>query len=257
VSFRDRFAALSSDYARYRPRYPERLFAYLASLTAGRGRAWDCATGSGQAALGLTPYFRQVIATDPSEWQISNAVRHEKIVYVVSGAGRVEIESGSVDLVTVAQALHWLPHDEFYKEVRRVLRPEGIIAAWGYSFIRGPAPVQKALEEFHEEVIKPLWLPENRLSDEGFVSLPFPFEELTPPPMTMEARWDLNHLAGFLSSWTVVQRYKEQQGVDVVEPLLERLRPAWGDPGRRLRFSWPIKLRVGGLRRRRLSPSAP
>ncbi|MDT7807764.1 MAG: hypothetical protein QOJ70_1577 [Acidobacteriota bacterium] len=247
TNFTDPFARLSSGYAKYRPRYPERLFVHLASLVSRHERAWDCATGNGQAALGLAPYFRQVVATDPSEEQIANALSHERIVYAVAPSEEVDIESGSVDLVTVAQALHWFAHDEFYSEVRRVLAREGVFAAWGYSFIRAPDPVQSVLEEFHEDVIKPFWLPENRLSDEEFESLPFPFEELDAPPLTMEAVWDLNHLTGFLGTWSVVQRYKDERGVDVLKPLLEKLKHVWHDPERSLEFSWPIKLRVGRL----------
>jgi SAM-dependent methyltransferase len=245
TNFTDPFARLSSGYAKYRPRYPERLFAHLSSLVPRHERAWDCATGNGQAALGLARYFRQVVATDPSAGQIAHALPHERVIYGVASAEKVDIESGSVDLVTVAQALHWFAHDGFYSEVRRVLTREGVFAAWGYSFIRAPEPVQSVLEEFHEQVIKPLWLPENRLSDEGFESLPFPFEEFGSPPITMEALWDLNHLVGFLGTWTVVQRYREASGVDVLEPLLDKLRIAWGDTERSLRFIWPIKLRVG------------
>src|SRR5690606_4114436 len=70
TTFEDHFSQIAASYAQYRPQYPPTLYAYLAQNAPGRALAWDCATGNGQAALGLAAYFDQVIATDASAEQI-------------------------------------------------------------------------------------------------------------------------------------------------------------------------------------------
>src|SRR5215213_1433319 len=106
AAFKDNFSRQAGTYAQYRPNYPDELFSYLATLTPGRSLAWDCGTGNGQAALSLTPYFDRVYATDPSAEQIKNAVQHPKIEYKVQKAEECGLENASVDLITVAQAIH-------------------------------------------------------------------------------------------------------------------------------------------------------
>jgi ubiquinone/menaquinone biosynthesis C-methylase UbiE len=245
MSFKDHFSRVAASYTRYRPHYPKELFDYLASLTAERERAWDCATGSGQAATGLAEHFDQVIATDASAQQPANAVKHEKIIYKISAAESTDIESDSVDLVTVAQALHWLNLDDFYTEAKRVLKPGGVIAVWVYRFVYVSDEIDQLLEEYHEGVVKPFWSPENSVADERFLSIPFTFEEIQPPTIFMEASWDLEHLKGFLGTWSATQKYKEQKNADPVEIISDRLQNAWGDPLTQRKISWPLILRVG------------
>ncbi|MFQ5631766.1 MAG: class I SAM-dependent methyltransferase, partial [bacterium] len=133
INFKDHFSKQASEYHLYRPHYPPGLFKYLFTLTTRHEIAWDCATGNGQAALGIAPYFRQVIATDASKKQITQAMPHQKVTYQIAPAERTDIASATVELVTVAQALHWFDFEEFYAEVRRVLRPEGVLAIWHYN----------------------------------------------------------------------------------------------------------------------------
>ncbi len=148
MNFKDYFSKQASDYTRYRPHYPETLFEYLATLVFSHQRAWDCATGSGQAALGLTTYFKEIIATDASEKQIANVFEHKKITYLIAPAEKTEIESNSVDLIAVAQALHWFDLDKFYAEARRVLKEGGVVAAWSYSLLRISSAVDRVLHQF-------------------------------------------------------------------------------------------------------------
>ena len=133
MTFPDHFSDCADLYEASRPTYPDALFSYLASLVAAHDLAWDCATGNGQAALGLTPHFRAVVATDASPRQIAQAHPHPKVTYLVAPAERTPLPDGSVDLVTVATAFHWLDFPRFYGEVRRVAKPDGILARWGSS----------------------------------------------------------------------------------------------------------------------------
>jgi SAM-dependent methyltransferase len=243
--FKDHFSHHAGDYARYRPDYPPALFEFLAHSVRQHELAWDCGTGSGQAALGLADYFDRVIATDPSAEQIQNAVRNEKISYVVAPAEHVEIRSHSVDLVTVAQALHWFPFEEFYREVRRVLKPDGLLAAWCYGLNRINPDVDKVVQHYYTNIVGPYWPPERRFIDEKYRTVPFPFVELPPPEFHMKAEWDLNDLMGYLRTWSATRRFEqknEQNPLDIIHRLLAK---TWGPADVRKTVRWPIYLRLG------------
>ena len=245
MQFKDYFSTRATDYAKYRPRYPAKLFEYLASLTEQHERAWDCATGNGQAALGLAPFFSHVIGTDASQSQLDSALQHEKIIYRVATAERTDIETASVDLVTVAQALHWFDLDAFYTEAKRVLKPKGVLAVWAYNLLEISAPVDALVNEFYGETVGPFWPPERVLIEEGYKSVPFPFREVTPPPVEMEASWNLFDLAGYLRTWSATKRFIEARGFDPVVNLANNLLPLWGTPEEEKQVRWPLHFRVG------------
>lgn len=243
--FKDHFSKQAAAYSGYRPGYPPQLFRYLASVAPGRERAWDCATGTGQAALGLAEHFREVIATDASARQIANAGYREGVVYEVAPAEHSGIAAGSVDLVTVAQALHWFEPEAFYREVKRVLRPGGVIAVWSYGQLRVSPAVDAVIGHLYEALVGPYWPPERRLVEEGYRSIPFPFAALEPPPFGMSARWSLAQLRGYLGTWSAVQRYKDAEGADPLQAVAEGLERAWGDTAGERTVVWPLALRVG------------
>src|SRR5213082_2511843 len=134
--FKDYFSAQAEEYSRFRPRYPREMFEYLGTTAPGRKLAWDCAKGNGQAAVELAEVFDRVIATDASEKQIVNAQRHECVEYRVEPAEESSVQSDSIDVIIVAQALHWFDRDRFYAEARRVLTPRGVLAASAYNLLR-------------------------------------------------------------------------------------------------------------------------
>jgi ubiquinone/menaquinone biosynthesis C-methylase UbiE len=245
MNFKDYFSKQASEYTKYRPHYPEALYEYLATLVHSRQRAWDCATGSGQAALGLTPYFEQIIATDASKRQIANAIEHSKIAYFVAPAEKPDIESASIDLIVVAQALHWFDLNRFYAEARRVSKPGGVLAAWSYSLLRVAPAIDSVLDKFYTEVVGPFWPPERKFVDDKYQSIPFPFEELDVPQFIMESKWSLERLIGYLGTWSAVQRYKEKNRADPVESFAEELKLLWGQPQAEKQIRWPINMRVG------------
>lgn len=94
--FKDLFSSTSKEYARSRPNYPKALFEFLVGLVPHRNLAWDCATGNGQAAVCLSKYFEQVIASDASKEQIANAQHRNNIRYEVFAAERASVSSGEV-----------------------------------------------------------------------------------------------------------------------------------------------------------------
>lgn len=245
MSFLDLFSRQASTYAAARPSYPEALYRYIVSLVPRRFLAWDCATGNGQAARDLARHFQRVIATDASAEQIAHAVPVSNVEYRVAPAEASGLESHSVDLVTVAQALHWLDHQRFYVEVRRVTAPGAVIAAWCYGSAHAGPDVEALLREFEEGTVGPYWNPERKWVDEGYRTVPFPFDEVVPPPFELRVSWSLSQLVEYIGTWSAVAKFRSARGVDPVAPLLEQLASHWGPPDRRREVVWPVGLRIG------------
>lgn len=168
--------------------------------------------------------------------------------YAVAPAEDSGLEDASVDLVTVAQALHWFDHDRFYAEVRRVARPGAIVAAWTYTLanVRDAAegPVNDIIQSFYAEMA-PWWPPERAHVEAGYRTIPFPFEPVEAPAFEMRARWPADRLVGYFGTWSAVLRYRRQTGRDPLEPLAGRLREAWPEPGEAKDIRWPIAMRIG------------
>ncbi len=244
MDFKDHFSKVSEEYARFRPRYPGRLFSYLASLTPMRKLAWDCATGSGQAAVGLANFFERVVASDASASQIENAPSHPRITYRVMAAEKTDIESDSLDLVTVGQALHWFDLEAFYGEVRRTLRPGGALAVWAYGLIHPHSEVQEILVDYYHNVVGEFWPPEREKIEQGYRTVPFPFEEIEAPVFHMAVDWSIAQLEGYLGTWSASLRFKEKRGLDPVALISGKLSQAWGAKNTH-EMTWPIHLRIG------------
>jgi len=252
MTFKDHFSKQAADYAKFRPGYPQELFAYLGRIAPSRELAWDCGTGNGQAAVPLASVFDHVIATDASEEQISKAKPHERVDYRVAPAENSAIKSGTIDLIMVAQALHWFDLDRFYTEARRVLKPNGILAASAYNLLQIEPAIDEVVNRYYSEVVGPFWPPERELV-EHFADLPFPFHELDPPKFEMTAQWNLNHLVGYLETWSATQRFMAARGGDPLEQITDELRSVWGDPEEARKVVWPLILHVG----LKATPQAP
>jgi SAM-dependent methyltransferase len=235
---------VAAEYARSRPTYPHELFAWLAAVATARDLAWDCACGSGQATAGLAEHFASVIATDASGEQLSHAPPIPRVVWQVATAEESGLPEQSVDLVLVAQALHWFDLDRFWPEVRRVVRPGGVVVAWSYAFQQTGLPdIDELLRRFTSETLAGYWPPERRHVDAGYTTLSFPFERLEPPAAAMTAHWDVGRQLGYLRSWSASRRAREVLGSDPVGLLEAPLRAAWG-PGER-EVQWPLSVLAG------------
>ncbi|HKV97340.1 MAG TPA: class I SAM-dependent methyltransferase [Gammaproteobacteria bacterium] len=247
-SFKDHFSGHAAAYADARPRYPVELFQWLATLTAQHALAWDCGTGNGQAALGLAEHFKKVIATDPSKEQIANAFPHAHVEYRVAAAASPGLDHHSVDLVTVAQALHWFDLPKFYAQLKRVLKSDGAIAAWCYGLCSITPDIDAVLRDFYNSTVGPYWPPERRLIDDAYRTLEFPFREITPPAFSMRHQWDLAQFLAYLDTWSAVQRYIQENGRNPVGKLGDTLRRVWGAPDSQRTVSWPLHIRAGRIK---------
>ncbi|MHB1084508.1 MAG: class I SAM-dependent methyltransferase [Thiobacillus sp.] len=244
-TFKDHFSSASDQYAAYRPVYPVALFAWLADQCLNHNTAWDCATGSGQAALGLARHFGRVVASDASAEQIRHAIAHPRIDYRVAPAEASGLADHSVDLVTVAQAAHWFDLPLFYAEASRGLKPGGVIALWGYGRMVLPGKLDAPFHRFYAETVGPCWPPERVLIDDAYRHLDFPFNEIQPPAFNIEVEWTLTRLMDYLSTWSAVKRYQSEYGDDPLPALMEELQPLWGNPDTALHLEWPLFLRIG------------
>ncbi|GIV61659.1 MAG: SAM-dependent methyltransferase [Rhodothermaceae bacterium] len=243
MSFRDHFSAVAEAYARYRPGYPPAVFTFLAGRVPVQERAWDAGTGNGQAALGLARHFDEVVATDASARQIEQAVPHPRITYRVEPAERTTLAGASVDLVTVAQALHWFDLDRFYAEVRRVTRPHAVLAVLAYAMCRVAPAVDAVVDRYYRKVLDAYWPPERAYYLRGY-DVPFPFALLETPSFVYEVDWDLATFLGYLGTWSAARRYVEDRGEDPRGVIRRDLAEAWGEPGAIQRVRWPLILKV-------------
>ena len=242
----DHFSKVAGDYAAYRPRYPEKLYQWLASVSPGTRLAWDAGTGNGQAAVALAAFFQRVIATDFSADQIREAAADPRVEYQVASVEKSGLADESVELITIAQALHWFNPEAFFAEARRVLVPGGVIAAWTYGVVHGDdRPTDELLHQFYYDEMGPWW-PENRkLVEAGYRTIRFPFTELSPPPFEMRVRWSLGELLGYIGTWSAVSRCREGSGTDPLASLATRLAAVWGDPQAQREIRWPLSMRAG------------
>src|SRR5205085_10545685 len=123
--------------------------------------------------------------------QISEAEPHERVRYCVATAEQPPLENNSVDLVTVAQALHWFDVERFHEQVRRVLRPKGLIAEWGYQLATITPEIDDRVRWFAGGTVGPYWPPERALIDAAYADIPFPFDVLVTPGFEMRVSWSL------------------------------------------------------------------
>ena len=244
MSFQDHFSHHASVYASARPHYPRELFVWLASLCKSRDCVWDCATGNGQAAVALAEFFAQVIATDASAGQIAEAIAHPQVQYRSAPAEQSGLAAASVDLVTVAQALHWFDIPSFYREVERVLRPGGLLAVWSYGIHTVKPAVDAVVAELYEPVLGPYWPPERKLVERQYRDIAFPFAEITAPAFVMQLQWTYAQLEAYLYSWSATQRYMREQQRDPIAAIGAALRAAWGTQEQQT-IVWPLTLRLG------------
>jgi SAM-dependent methyltransferase len=227
ATFLDHFSRDSRSYAQARPTYPDALFARLAALAPGRDAAWDCATGSGQAAIGLARHFARVEATDASAQQVANATPASNVAYSVQPGESTTFAAASFDAVCVAQALHWLDLDRFYAEARRVLRPRGILLVTAYGWSSATPEVDAVMKGEVLPPIEPLWPPQNQLIMRGYRDVPFPFERVEFPAMDIQVSWTLEQYLAYIATWTAMRRMLEKDP-GFLQRVAPAMRAAWG-----------------------------
>ena len=239
---KDLFSSNSLRYKQARPTYSTQIVKEILKHVPERTFAWDCGAGSGQFTQLLAPYFKRVLATDISEAQLQQAPYFENVSYQVQAAEQTTLPDQSIDLVTVAQAIHWFDFDVFYKEVKRVLKPQGVFAAIGYGLIEVQnAAINGLVQQLYFETLKGYWDSERRYIDELYQTIPFPFQEKTVPALHLHYQWTGQQLLSYLKTWSALKHYQQHNSNDPLQPISEALQAA----PEHLDVTFPVILRVG------------
>ena len=247
MQFKDYFSNRSNDYAIYPPKYPKNLVKTLSNLAPSNTTVLDCGCGTGQLSVLLSENFDNVIATDASKNQIENAEARLNITYKVSRAEEnTDITDQSVDLITVAQAAHWLNLPVFYSEAQRILKPSGLVAliTYGVIILSDKIP-NEIIRNFYYNTLASYWPPERKLVESGYKTLDFPFKEIEFPTVAMHALWNFNELFGYISTWSAFKELEKSGGIDKIAEFYQDLQKAWGNLNDRKDISWPISGRIG------------
>ncbi len=237
--FADHFSGHASAYAEHRPSYPANLYQVLSGLLSGpRQRVLDCACGNGQASVGLARHFESVEATDASARQIANAEAHPSIRYRCAPAERSGLEDKSVDMVCVAQALHWFDHPRFFAEAKRVLRPGGVLACWAYELCSVNSEIDAIVMRLYEDILGAYWPPERVHIENKYSAIGFPLPVLDVPEVSMIEEWTADNMLGYLGTWSALQRCNKATGQDALTEIASELKSAWGSGLRSV--CWPL-----------------
>jgi SAM-dependent methyltransferase len=245
---KDNFSSQAELYACYRPGYPVALYEFLYSIVPGSASAWDCGTGSGQVATVLADHFEKVFATDISEEQVNNAPPRENVYYSIQRSEQTNFPDSFFDLITVAQAVHWFDFNPFYQEVRRIMKPGGILAIMGYGLLKTHDAADEIILHFYQDILGPYWDKERKYIDENYQTIPFPFEEISSPQYTNFFNWTLDDLLGYFRTWSAVKHYIAAHDQDPVEAVKFRLEKIWGSEAQK-RIKFPVLLRLACIKK--------
>lgn len=243
---KDNFSLQSGEYAKYRPHYPQEFFTYLNSIVSHKDNVWDCGTGNGQVAYKLSETFGTVFATDISQSQIDNALQADNLFYSVQPAENTNFPERIFDLVIVAQAIHWFDFERFYQEVRRTSKEHALICVLGYGKLEISEPIDRVITDFYENVIGQYWDKERRYVDESYRFIPFPFTEIETPNFVNLQHWTLQHLMGYLNTWSAVKHFIKQNAYDPLENIRSELKQLWGNEEIKV-VRFPLLLRLGQI----------
>lgn len=243
---KDNFSQQAAAYVQFRPYYPEALIEYLVSFVSHRQTALDVATGNGQVAEKLSSHFETVYATDISEKQLANATRKSNIIYKKEAAESTGFSDRQFDLITVAQAVHWFQFDLFYKEVYRILKPDGVFAILGYGLFSTNPDSDRILMDYYHNIVGPYWDAERKYVDEMYETIPFPFAEIETEKFSNAFTWTFEQLTGYLETWSATQHYKNETGKDPVDLIRADLKKSWESHDKTVIF--PLLLRIGTLK---------
>ena len=243
---KDNFSKQAVDYSKFRPQYPEEMIEYIISFVNNKSTALDIATGNGQVAHKLSAYFKKVYATDISQKQLDNAIKAENVIYSKEPAENTSFENQKFDLIVVAQAVHWFDFEVFYKEIYRILKPDGVFVVLGYGLFFTNTDSDKILRHFYYNIIGPYWDAKRKYLDENYETIPFPFEEIPTEKFENQFTWTFETLIGYLQTWSSVQHYISKNKQNPIDLIYDDLKVSWEKNDQKVTF--PLLLRIGKLK---------
>jgi SAM-dependent methyltransferase len=241
---KDYFSKQAAAYAAFRPTYPPELYEFVFARLRQHDSVWDCATGNGQVAQSLAKHFQHVYATDISQKQLNEAVRMPNVTYSISPAEKTNFNDNQFDLITVGQALHWFDLTRFYAEVKRVGKPDALLACWGYGLLRVEDTIDRIITDYYGNIVGPYWDDARKLVEDEYRTLAFPFEEVGTPKFFIIATWTISQLMGYIETWSATQKYMKVQSNNPVPALVRELEQHWKPNEVRI-VKFPVFLRLG------------
>jgi SAM-dependent methyltransferase len=133
ASFQPKFGHAAEQFLRYRPDYPLELYGRILARVPERcrERAIDLGAGTGMVTGRLLPCFREVIAVEPDAQMAAKiAELFPRAVIRIITAEQCGQAQESVDLITIANALHWMDAEHVFANAVRWLRRTGVLAVF-------------------------------------------------------------------------------------------------------------------------------
>jgi hypothetical protein len=106
------------------------------------------------------------------------------------------------------------------------------------------ADLDAPVGRFYHKTIGPYWPSERSLVDTGYAGIELPFREEKAPRFEIQAEWTLAQLAGYVSTWSAVNRYRDARAADPIPELVRELAPRWGAAGTTRIVRWPLIVRT-------------
>lgn len=220
-------------YAKFRPTYPPKARELIADFMKRNGGGFqkmvDVACGSGQSTFYMASLFSKVCGIDISQAQVDQAqekckqLKCDNVEFCVGSAEKIPFANESVDLVTCAQALHWLDENQFYAEADRVLKPKGVIAAYGYGNVEPKHESCRALvTHFYRDTLKGHWADRRRHIDNCFKDFKLPYDKSERYDFYSDVEMKLPDFIGYISSWSGYCDYLEHHPATTVLNDLEQ-----------------------------------
>jgi len=224
-------------------------------IAGAEGRVLEIGIGAGANLKCYPASVKEIIGLEPSARLISmarhaaaqSADRIAAVNFMEASAEAIPLEPGTVDTVVMTWTLCSIPAPlQALREMRRVLKPGGVFAAWTYADCHtSDAAINAIKNRLYIDLTGPYWPPERAFVDAGYRTLPFPFVEIAAPEFAMIAQWDIEHFLAYLRTWSASQRYLKAKGEDPVALIEPQLRAAWRARVREVR--WRFHLRVGRI----------
>ena len=174
------------------------------------------------------------MATDASAAQLAQAPRHPGVTYRAGLAQESGLPDASVDLVTVAQALHWLDLPGSTRRCagcscRTASSRSGAMASSGWTTRRWTG----CWLQFYGAVVGPYWAPERRLVETGYRTRAVSLRGARRRPRsTWPSSGQLPELLAYLRTWSATSAFVKARGFDPVTALAAELGAAWGPADR-------------------------
>ena len=227
-------------YAKFRPTYPPRVKELIIGFVKRNGGGFqkmvDVACGSGQSTFYMANHFRKVIGVDISQAQVnqaqekSNQLKYDNVEFCVGPAEKLPFEDNSVDVVTCATALHWFDEKSFYLEVDRILKPKGVVAAYGHGVVKPKHQKCRALaSQFYHGTLKGYWADRIKHIENCYKDIKLPYAKSERYDFNSDAETKLADFIGYLSSCSGYCNYcKHHPGTTVLNDLEQDLHQELG-----------------------------